>query len=1029
MQGIEFMAAPYGRQELLDSLHPFVREWFLARFKDFSPPQYYSIGNIQRRINTLISSPTGSGKTLSAFLAVLNELVMYADSNVLENRVYCVYISPLKALGNDIERNLNEPLEQIKAIARSHGKELDIRVATRTGDTTDYEKARMLKHTPHILITTPESLSIMLTSPRFATLLQGVQWTVIDEIHSLAASKRGVYLSLNLERLQRNAWFTRIGLSATVAPLEQFAEYLVGYDVDGKCRGCQIVDVNYVKQLDLQVLSPVANLITATHAQLHDAMFEQVHSMVQAHHTTVIFTNTRSATERVVHQLKERYNKFYVTIDEKTYQEEKKKAQVTAAQAGIPDMQETRSELTRAVVEANPGAVRSVIAAHHSSLSKEHRLRVEEQLKRGELRVVVSSTSLELGIDIGSIDLVILLGSPKSISRALQRIGRAGHKLHDVSKGRIIVQDRDDLVECAVLLKDAIEKKIDKLTIPSNCLDVLAQTIYGMVIVETMAYEDLFKAVRSSSCYHTLSREDFDSTLKYLAGEFTALEDRNTYAKIWWDRETNTIGRRGKLARLLFMTNTGTIPDETNVIVKVGEVPIGAIAEPFLERLKRGDVFVLGGDTYEFQFARGMVAQVKASAGRLPTVPSWYSEMLPLSFDLAREIGKFRQYLAELFAAERDEAFILDYIKNYVYVDEKACSSIYHYFLEQYKFSKIPHQKRILIEQFKEGSKHYAVFHTLYGRRVNDALSRSIGFTLGKLYHTDVEIGITDNGFFVMARQSLLARRALALLKASDLQIVLEHALANSEVLRRRFRHCAGRSLMILRNYKGQRKSVGKQQVSSQTLLAAVRRLGNDFPILKEARREVLEDLMDAPHAREVLENIETGAVSVEENFLDMPSPFSFSIVLQGYSDVLKVEDRQLFLQRMHQQVLNKIAGGTQEKQSIGVTLANASEASGEFNYEKHWEEQAKTEQAAAEDKKLMLKQQLYRAARIARLEPHIVMEASRLIDADAADAQRGYSDEFIKWLQLLLSNTIPRCYEDDLVRFFLEELPKIRAS
>jgi ATP-dependent helicase Lhr and Lhr-like helicase len=1003
---IEYMKEPYSREEILDSFHPFVKEWFTKSFKDFSPPQRFSILNIHRRINTLISSPTGSGKTLSAFLAVINELVKLADAGQLENRVYCAYISPLKALGNDIERNLNKPLHDIMEIAKAHGKQLDIRVAVRSGDTTDYEKAKMLTKTPHIIITTPESLSIMLTSVKFNELLKGVQWVVIDEIHSLASTKRGVHLSLSLERLQAQAWFTRIGLSATVAPLEDFAAYLVGYEDTGVSRGCSIVDVNYTKQLDLQVISPVKNLITASYNTIQNSTYDLMHELIQKHQTTVVFTNTRSATERVVHQLKDRYGSSYITIDEKHRKQEEAKV---AQQLNLPMPPEQVQQIDN---------VKSVIAAHHSSLSKEHRLRVESQLKEGQLRVVVSSTSLELGIDIGSIDLVILLGSPKSISRALQRIGRAGHRLSDVSKGRIIVTDRDDLVECGVLLKDAIERKIDRLDISRNCLDVLAQTIYGMAISEQMHRNDMLKIVKRSYCYHTMLDSDFDATVKYLAGEFTALEDRNTYAKIWYDKETGMIGRRGKLARLLFMTNTGTIPDETNVIVKVGEVPIGTIAEPFLERLKRGDVFVLGGDTYEFQFARGMVAQVKASAGRLPTVPSWYSEMLPLSYDLAREIGKFRKYMSELFEQGRDKEHILQYIRTYLYVDENATQSIYEYFYEQFKFSLIPHVNKIVIEQFKEGQKHYTVFHSLLGRRTNDSLSRAIGFTLGKLYHTDIEIGITDNGFFLMARQPMISKRALGLIKHDEVYKILEAAIQNSEVLRRRFRHCAGRSLMILRTYKGQRKSVGKQQVSSQTLLAAVRRLGNDFPIFKEARREVLEDLMDAPHAQEILKQIEEGIIKVEDVHVDMPSPFSFSIVLQGYSDILKVEDRQLFLQRMHQQVLAKISGKAVPKESIAVQV----EA---FSYEQHWEAEEEEKEKAQEDMKLILKQQLYRAARLAKLDPVIVFEASRLIDGEKA----GYSDAFINYLQELLRGTIPKFYEDELIKYFIEQLPQISTT
>jgi ATP-dependent Lhr-like helicase len=1021
---IAFLREPYEKEAILASLHPYVREWFTSTFKDFSPPQRFSILNIHYRLNTLISSPTGSGKTLSAFLAILNELVSLADAGTLENRVYCVYVSPLKALGNDIEKNLNGPLKAIEAIALRHGKELGIRVGVRTGDTTDNEKAKMLKKTPHIIITTPESLSIMLTSIKFSTLLAQTQWVVLDEIHAIATGKRGVHLSLSLERLASVANFTRVGLSATVAPLEEFAAYLVGYDETGASRGCSVVDVNYAKRFDIEVISPVPNLIDVPYQSMQDALFERLHDLIQSHHMTLVFTNTRSATERVVHQLKDRHRSQYVTLEDSERDRQRIEKEELAKAAGltaVPRSDASDAQTIARAREERPDAVRNVIAAHHSSLSREHRLKVEDQLKAGELRCVVSSTSLELGIDIGDIDLVVLLGSPKSISRALQRIGRAGHSLASVSKGRILVQDRDDLVECSVLLRAALEKKMDRGAIPKNCLDVLAQTIYGIVIQEQTHADTIYAMVRRSHCFHTLKRADFDSTLAYLGGEFTALEDRNTYAKVWHDKETGMVGRRGKLARLLFMTNTGTIPDETSVLVKIGEIPIGTIAEPFLEKLKRGDVFVLGGETYEFLFARGMVAQVKASAGRLPTVPSWYSEMLPLAFDLASEIQRFRLYMSQLFEASREKADIIAYIHSYLHVDANAANSIYEYFREQHGFSVIPHEKRIVLERFKEGQKHFIVFHTLFGRRVNDALSRAIGYRLGKLYHTDVELGITDNGFFIVTRQALLAKRSFDLVRSDELIELLEHSIARSEVLRRRFRHCAGRSLMILRTYKGQRKSVGKQQVGSQTLLAAVRSLGNDFPILKEARREVLEDLMDAPNAKLVLQRIERGEITIEERFLPIPSPFSFSIVLQGYSDILRVEDRQLFLKRMHEQVLARLSGAPIHGEALEAVSAASTAA--EFTYEAHWDEQEKTSEEAAQDRVLLLKQQLYRAARATRLEPDLVQEASRLVEGE----RTGFSEKFIQWLQAFLSSTIPKAYPDELVKCFLDALPNIQ--
>jgi len=399
----------YEDKDIHKILHPWVRQWFNSQFETFTESQRMALMDIHQGSNLLVSSPTGSGKTLTAFLSLISQLTYMSEMDMLEDKVYCIYISPLKALDNDIEKNLEEPLKGIEKIA---GKELGIRKAVRTGDTSNYERSKMLKKPPHILITTPETLSILLVAPKFREKLQGVRYVIVDEIHSLADNKRGVHMSLTLERLQNIAGnFTRIGLSATVHPLEKMAEFLVGYE-NGNPRPCKIVDVNYLKKLDIKVLCPVEYIVEADPEETNDAMYDMLYSLIMEHKTTLIFTNTRSGTESVVFNLKRRFPE---------------------------DFNETN------------------IMAHHSSLSRELRLETENKLKDGELKVVVSSTSLELGIDIGYIDLVILVSSPKSVSRALQRIGRSGHRLHDKSKGRIIVVDRDDLVECSLILKNALK--------------------------------------------------------------------------------------------------------------------------------------------------------------------------------------------------------------------------------------------------------------------------------------------------------------------------------------------------------------------------------------------------------------------------------------------------------------------------------------------------------------------------------------------------------------------------------------------
>jgi len=898
---IEFMTKPHSDEAIIKSMHPLVKEWFLHKFKTFAPPQKFAILNVHSRINTLISSPTGSGKTLSAFLAIINELIGLSDHKLLENKVYCVYISPLKALANDISRNLIEPLTEMEEFA---GKKIELRVGVRTGDTSSSKKQSMLAKPPHILITTPESFAIMLTSTKFKEKLKDVQWCIVDEIHALASSKRGAHLSLSLERLQSQTQFTRIGLSATVAPLEEIAKFLVGYDhKTGELRDCKVVDVNFAKQLDLKVLSPVKNLINATYDEINTETYILIDQLIQSHKTTLIFTNTRSATERVVHHLKERFPKHYMKIED--VKEEAVTKEVSELVAETKEKGQGEGEEKGEGVDV--GGYKSLIGAHHGSLSKEHRLNVEEMLKKGELRVVVSSTSLELGIDIGYIDLVILLGSPKSVARALQRIGRSGHKLHDTAMGRIIVMDRDDLVECSVLLKAALEKKIDKIDIPTNCLDVLAQQVLGIALEEQRPIDEVLRIVRGSYNFHSLDKKRFMEIISYLSGEYASLEDRNVYAKIWYDAETGMMGKKGKMTRVIYMTNIGTIPDETNVKVKVDTHLIGSIAEPFLERLKKGDIFVLGGNTYKFLHTKGMTAYVKATTNRPPTVPSWYSEMLPLSYDLALEIQKFRRLMEEHLKYGTKKEDLIEFIHSYLYVDEYSANSIYEYFKEQFLFAEIPHDKKIVIEHYSEGNDKKIIFHTLFGRRVNDVLSRAFAFAVSKINKKDVELGVSDNGFYIATNKHVQATRVFSMIKSDKLRQLMGFALDKTEVLNRRFRHCAARALMILRSYKGHEKSVGRQQQSSRLLISAVKRISNEFPILEEARREVLEDFMDIKHAQEILELVEKGDIQVKEVFTDIPTPFAFNMVAMGYADIMKMEDRLAFLRRMHNMVLAKI--------------------------------------------------------------------------------------------------------------------------
>jgi ATP-dependent Lhr-like helicase len=852
----------YSEKEIYKNLHPWVSEWFKSKFDSFTPAQKYAIMDIHQKKNVLISSPTGSGKTLTAFLSIISELTTLADKGQLEDKVYCIYISPLKALDNDIEKNLEEPLNEIEELAKKQGKNLGIRKAVRTGDTTPYQRSKMLKIPPHILITTPETLSILLVAPKFREKLSHVKYVIVDEIHSLAENKRGVHLSLSLERLQHLIGnYTRIGLSATVYPLEKVASFLVGYEY-GIVRNCLVVDINYLKQLDMEVICPVDDIIAADPEEMNTAMYDLLDNLISQHKTTLIFTNTRSGTESVVFNLKKRFSESYHGNN---------------------------------------------IMAHHSSLSKDLRLETENKLKDGELKVVVSSTSLELGIDIGYIDLVILVSSPKSVSRALQRIGRSGHRLHDKSKGRIVVVDRDDLVECSLILKNAVEGKIDSINIPTNCLDVLSQHIYGMAIENKWDIDYAYEVIKKSFCYKDLSEKDYFSVLSYMAGEYTSLEERYVYAKIWVDYDQNQFGKRGKLARMLYATNIGTIPDRTAAVVKCAGQVVGRVEEDFMEKLQKGDTFVLGGNIYRFNYARGMSINVSPASGP-PTIPSWFSEQLPLSFDLALDIQRFRAIMEGKFHYKRSKEEIMEFIHDYLYVDYNAANSIYHYFREQYLYASIPSNKRLLVEFYTGfGGRKFVVFHSLFGRRVNDALSRAVAYVIAKKYKRDVMISVSDNGFYLSSEGKISGLEGFKDLNSENLVEILIKAINKTETLASRFRHCAGRSLMILRRYKGQEKSVGRQQVKGKILLKFVQDLDDDFSILKEARREVIEDYMDVKNAERVLKWIENGQMEIKQINTKIPSPFAFNLVAQGYLDVLKYEERIEFIKRMHQAIINKI--------------------------------------------------------------------------------------------------------------------------
>ncbi len=865
---IRFAKKAYSDMYIYRLLRPYVRIWFKSRFETFTPPQRMAIPLIKRRMNTLISSPTGTGKTLAVFLGIIDDLYKYYEENGgLPEGIRVVYVSPLRALNNDMYRNLIRPITEIREIAKEMGKILpEIKVAVRTSDTSPSEKQRMVRDPPHILITTPESLAIALNAPKFRERLRTAEIVIIDEIHELASSKRGSHLSLSIERLENLVGhpLTRIGLSATIAPLEEIAKFLVGYRDNGEPRDCVIVDARFAKPIDIKVLSPLKDLVHATADEIQEKIYRSLINLIRHHKTTLIFTNTRSATERVVYKLR------------KIMEKEK-------------------------IIDVDK------IEAHHSSLSREVRLEIEEKLKKGELRVIVSSTSLELGIDIGYIDLVVLLSSPKSVSRLLQRIGRAGHHIREVSKGRIIVVDRDDLVECTVLAKAACEHKIDRVRIPRNPLDVLAQHIVGLSLEKKWHVNEAYRLIRRSYTFHDLSWEDYMSVLRYLSGRYgDYFEHAKVYSKIWFDEE-GVFGRK-RTARMIYYQNIGTIPDESkaHVFTTDGKY-VGTLEEAFVEYLVPGDLFVLGGRVYEYLGSHGFRVIVKPADGARPTVPSWFSEMLPLAYDSALEVGRFRRLVAEKIMAESKERAVEWLRKNYR-LQKIAAENIYEYFREQLLFTGgvIPSDKLIVIEVYDEPHERNIIVHSLFGRRVNAALSRAYAYFIGKTLGINVKITVTDNGFMLSVKGHPDGdwKAIFRMITHNNIEDVLKKVLRRTEMLKRRFRHCAVRSFMILRRYRGYEKSIHKLQINAEELLKAVEDIPN-FPVLKETYREILEDYMHIDAAKEVLEKISKGEIDIVVfGPTTVPSPFAHSIIAHGYSDVVLMEDMRKLIMRLHDKVL-----------------------------------------------------------------------------------------------------------------------------
>lgn len=845
--------ATFRVEEELPFLDPIIAKWFNNRYEGLTEPQIRAIPLIHARNNVLVSSPTGTGKTMTGFLAILNELFLKAREDVLEDQIYCLYISPLKALANDIDKNLKQPLSEIYEVAKEEGLDLpQIRVAVRSGDTPQSERQKMLRKPPHILITTPESFSLSLSAPKFREKFKDLKYVILDEIHEISATKRGTLLSINLERLESiTDGFVRIGLSATQAPLELIGTYLVGYDGDRR-RDFKIINIDTKRFLDLKTITPVKDLTRTSYEVANDKMYDILANLISEHRTTLVFTNTRSGAEHVAMRLKAR---------------------------GVES-----------------------IEAHHSSLGKETRIDVENKLKAGELKCVITSTSLELGIDIGYIDLVVQIGSPKSVSKGLQRIGRSGHGINELSKGRFLIFSLDDLMECVVLTKAAYDQDIDKVVIPTNSLDVLSQAVVGMSLEKVWKLKDAYNIIKNSFSFHTLEYDDFLATIHYLSGR---IEDSTIYPKIWYDEDEGAFGKK-KSTRMIYFMNVGTIPEEADyqVISEKGK-HLGQLSDKFVERLKKGDIFVLGARTYMYLKASKNRVYVKDATGMRPTVPSWTGEMLPRSYDLGVLVGKFREEaLQKIEAGEEVKKWLMEEYR----MDEFGANSLISYIGTQAKFD-LPTDTHLLVEGYKDTDDLYSmIFHIPLGRRVNDALSRAYGQALSNKYSINTRITITDDGFVLTSPRKIQIKEMMDILNSENFEDIVKRSISNTEVFKQRFRHCASRSLMVLRKYKGYDISVVRQQLRSDKVLKTLDQYRN-FPVIKETYHEIMNDMMDVPRAKQFIADvIEKGNYSILD-YKSETSPFSYGLILAGVSDMVLMEDRSKLLKELQGKILDKIYG------------------------------------------------------------------------------------------------------------------------
>ena len=801
-----------------------VREWFTRAFAEPTAAQAQAWPAIATGEHVLISAPTGSGKTLAAFLYGLDQFV----ARPTHEQTRLVYVSPLKALSYDVEKNLRAPLRGIGA---------ELNVAIRTGDTPQKERRDMVKHPPDVLITTPESLYLMLTSGA-REIFAGTETVILDEIHAVAQTKRGAHLAISLERLVEQAGrdVQRVGLSATQNPLEEVGRFMVG-----PSRRATVVDTGVRKPLDLKIHVPVESMVEpeqmdleldpfagqeATRKSIWPAIYPELLKLVREHTSTLIFVNNRRAAERLALRLNE-------------------------------------------LAEEN------IARAHHGSLAREERLVVEEQLKAGELPCLVATSSLELGIDMGAVDLVLQVESPKSVTAGLQRIGRAGHNVGDTSKGRIFPKFRADLLECAVVAQRMREGKIETTVVPRNPLDVLAQQIVAMAATaedEVLSVDLLAAMLARTYTYSELSRAQLENVLDMLDGRYPSEEFGELRPRIVWDRVAGTIRAR-KGSRALAITNAGTIPDRGLYSVNLPDGRrVGELDEEMVYEARAGQVFLLGASSWRIEEITRDRVIVTPAPGVPGAVPFWKGDGLGRPRELGEAIGAFARW-----AVEQDKETLADGYD----LDPKAASNLLEYLLEQQEATRVvPSDRTIVIERFRDEIGDWRVcVLSPFGGRVHAAWGLALSARIREVYGLESDAIWSDDGIIVHLPDADEAPgEELVMIEPDELEDLVVGELGGSALFGARFRENAGRALLIPRAYPGRRTPLWQQRLKSQSLLEVARRYAQ-FPIVLETYREVLRDVLDLPGLHELLSKLHRRELSLVEVETQTASPFASSLL------------------------------------------------------------------------------------------------------------------------------------------------------